>query len=72
MTQAHPATDAQAAAAARGITVEAIAPDEHGNAWQATIPRKGRGTIPLARLLAPSCAEAARAALRYVGARGWV
>lgn len=65
--------DPMQACAARGITVEQREPDEHGNCWQATIPRKGRGspTVPLACFRAPVADEAARMALRYVGARGW-
>lgn len=67
-------TTAVEAAAARGIRVALLPqPDEWGNAWQATIPRKGRGAIaqPLASTLAPTADAAARAALQYVGARGW-
>lgn len=58
---------------ARGITVDAREPDERGNCWEATIPRKGRSGpgVPLAGLWAPTADEAARMALRFVGARGW-
>lgn len=61
------------AAAARGIRVEPLPqPDEWGNTWQAVIPRKGRGTLlPMAATLAGTAEDAARAALQYVGARGW-
>jgi hypothetical protein len=65
------AQDAKAAAAARGIAVNQIPPD-HGHLWVASIPRKGRGAPPLARLLADSDEEAARAALRYLGVKGWI
>lgn len=66
-----PAT-ATEAAAARGIRVEPLTPpDPWGNRWQAVIPRKGRCRMPLATLLADTPEAAARAALQYVGARGW-
>lgn len=64
-------TPAIDAAAARGIRVTQTRPDPWGNTWQATIPRRGRAALPLACMLADSADAAARAALQYVGARGW-
>jgi CO/xanthine dehydrogenase Mo-binding subunit len=61
------------ACAARGIRVEPMqSPDPWGNTWQAAIPRRGRGVQqPLAVMLAETPEVAARAALQYVGAKGW-
>jgi polysaccharide deacetylase 2 family uncharacterized protein YibQ len=65
--------DPKAAAAARGVTLAEIPFDAHGNRWAAIIQRKGRGAqVPLARLLGDSADDVARAALRYLGVRGWV
>ncbi len=66
-------TPALEACAARNIVVEQWAGDAHGNVWRATVPRHGRAANrpPLVRMVAPSADEAARMALRYVGARGW-
>lgn len=56
----------------RGIAVEPWAGDEHGNIWRATVLRKhGARGAPMVHLLATTGEEAARMALRYIGARGW-
>lgn len=66
------ATTAVEACAARGIRVQPMEPpDAWGNTWQAVIPRRGRAPQPLAATLAVTPDEAARAALQYVGAKGW-
>lgn len=64
-------SQAVCAAAARGIRVQPTSPDPWGNTWQAVIHRRGRASQPLACVLAGSADAAARAALQYVGARGW-
>lgn len=58
----------------RGIVVAPLsAPDEHGNIWRAAVRYRGRaaGQPGWVHLLASTEDEAARMALRYVGARGW-
>lgn len=66
-------TSALDACRTRGIVVEQWAGDEHGNVWRAAVRYRGRaaGQPGWVHLLAPTEDEAARMALRYVGARGW-